>query len=134
MDVKPATRRYLGLLVPTMLLFVGASYGLAWLDRSTEASKGTLAALAVVPIAALLSTFWIQWRFMRDLDEYLRQIHVKALLFGAAVALGIGTGWGYLEAYVDAPALWVFWLNPIFWIAYAIGVVAISLKERVSVQ
>lgn len=134
MDVKPATRRYMRLFIPTMLLFLLASLGLAWLDRTTQTDNLVLAALAIVPIAALLSMFWLHWRYLRDLDEFLRQIQVKGLLFGAAVALGIATGWGYLESYADAPALSVFWLNPIFWMAYAVGVVGFSRREGVSLR
>ena len=134
MDVKPATQRYMRLFIPTMLLFLLASLGLAWLDRTTQTGNLVLAALAIVPIAALLSMFWLHWHYLRDLDEFLRQIQVKGLLFGAAVALGIATGWGYLESYADAPALSVFWLNPIFWMAYAVGVVGFSRREGVSLR
>ena len=132
MDVKPATQRYMRFFIPTMLLFLLSSLGLAWLDRTTELENLVLAALAMIPIAALLSMFWLHWRYLRDLDEFLRQIQVKGLLFGAAVALGIATGWGYLESYADAPALSVFWLNPIFWVAYAVGVVGFTRAAGVS--
>jgi hypothetical protein len=134
MNNRQASRRYMGLLVPLTLLFLACCLGLSWLDRNTDTSNVILAVLALLPIAALLSMFWVQWRYMRDLDEYLRQVHVKALLFGAAVALGVGTGWGFLELFVDAPALPVYWLNPLFWVAYSTGVVALSLRDAKSPQ
>lgn len=132
MDQGRATRRYYSVFAPVMIMFLAGSFGIAWLEDNTATPNWMLAGLAMIPIAALLSMFWLHWRYVRDVDEYLRQIHVKALLFSAAVALGIGTGWGYLEFYLEAPALPVFWLNPLFWTVYGIAVMAFSLRDGVS--
>ena len=123
-----ATRRYYLVLVPVMAIFLGGGLAIDWL-RDMETPGEILAALALVPIAALLSTFWLQWRFIRDLDEYLQLLHVKALLIGAALALGVGTGWGFFEAIAGVPALWVFWLNPLFWVTYSLAVVFFSVRD-----
>lgn len=125
-----ATRRYYGALLPVTAVFLASSFGIAWLDTNTDAPATLLAALTLLPVAALFAMFWVQWRYIRALDEYLRHLHTKALLVGAAVALGIATGWGLFEAITDAPALWVFWLNPLFWIAYAVAVVGFSLRDN----
>ena len=95
--------------------------GLAWLDKNASLPGALFVALTIIPIAALLSMFWLHWRFLQEIDEYLRQIQINALLCGAAVALAIATGWGYLEKYSDLAALPVFWLNPVFWVAYGIA-------------
>jgi hypothetical protein len=131
MSSKQATTRYYGGLMVAVAVLVGSSLVIAWLDDNAGLPKEMLAALAVVPIAALLSMFWVHWRYLRQLDEYLRQLHVKAVLVATAITLGTGTGWGYLESAADAPALPVFWLNPLFWVVYAIVYVFFSGKDRV---
>ena len=122
------------MFIPAMFVFLGGSVGLTWLDNGTETPNAVLAVLAIVPIVALLSMFWLHWRFLQDIDEFLRQIQIKALLFGAAIALGFGTAWGYFEMYIGAPAISVFWLNPLFWAAYALGVVFFSRTDGASLR
>lgn len=122
---RRATRRFLWVMAPAMLVVLAASLGLDWLEgtlsgKSAETSA-LLVALAVVPIAALLCTFWAMWRFVMEVDEFLRLIQVKALLIGALTVLVAATGWGYLEAHAGAAALPVFWLNPLFWLGYALA-------------
>ena len=129
MNVKQATRRYYAVFVPVMLVFLASSLGIFWLDSVNAASDGVLAILAVIPIAAILSMFWIHWRYMQDIDEFLRQIQMKGMMVGAAVALGAGTAWGYLEMYADAPPISVFWINPLFWVAYAVATMIFSKRE-----
>lgn len=113
-----------------MIIFMAGSLGLAWLDTNSDLPGTVLIALTIIPIMALLSMFWIHWRFMREIDEYLRLIQVKALLSGTAVVMVIATGWGYLESYVDTPALPIFWLNPIFWAAYGAGAGYFTYRDR----
>jgi len=133
MNVKQATRRYYAGFIPAMLVFLGGSVGLFWLDNSDVVTNEILAALAIIPIIAILSMFWIHWRYMQDIDEFLRQIQIKGMMIGAAVALGAGTAWGYLEMYVDAPPISVFWINPLFWVAYSVAKAVFSRREGSSV-
>lgn len=130
MSEKQAARRYHSVFIPTMIVFLGGSLGLAWLDKNTDLSGAVLVSLTVVPILALLSMFWIHWRFLNEIDEYLREIQIKSLLFGAAIVMAIATAWGYLEAYVNAPALPIFWLNPIFWMAYGAGAGYFTMRDK----
>ena len=130
MNTKRATARYFALFIPAMLIFLGASVGLGWLEKGDAVSKGVMIGLALIPIVALLSMFWLQWRYLSDIDEYLRQIQIKGLLFAAAIVMALATGWGYLENFGYVPAFPVFWLNPIFWLAYAVGVGFLSWQAE----
>ena len=121
MSTKQATSRYFWVFVPAMLIFLASSLGLKWLETNSSVSAPVFIGLAIVPIVALLSMFWLHWRHIQEIDEYLRLVQIKALLFGAAIAMSVATGWGYLENYADVPAMPMFWLNPIFWIAYAVA-------------
>ena len=48
---------------------------------------------------------------------------------GAAAVVLTATVWGYLEAYADAPDLPMFWLNPLYWVAYSLGVLVTTKRE-----
>jgi hypothetical protein len=73
-----------------------------------------LYALATIPVVAILSAFWAHLRFINEVDEFLRTIQIKAVIFGIACVRAIASGWGTLELLADAPKLKVFWLLPIF--------------------
>jgi len=129
MNVNRAARRYHMGFIPAMTVFLAGSLGLVWLDANADPGPWIMAALAVIPVVALLSMFWLHWRFMQDVDEFLRKIQVNSILCAAAVVLAIATGWGYMENFVDAPALSVFWLNPIFWATYGIAATIFTRRE-----
>ena len=116
-----AKQRYFRVFIPAMLIFLGSCLGLAWFRLDLLLPQPALYVVALVPIVALLSVFWAHWRLMQEIDEFLRTVQMQAVLFGLAIVLLISTGWGFLEMYMDAPALGIFWLNPIFWLAYALG-------------
>lgn len=129
MNSRQTNQRYFGGIIAATFVLVAGSLGISWLGNNTDTPRMLLGVLSVVPIAALLSMFWVHWRYLRELDEYLRQLHVQALLFAAAITLGVGTGWGYLEIAIDVPALAVYWLNPLYWIVYSVAVVFLSARD-----
>lgn len=122
-----AKKRYFRVFYPAMAIFLVASAALGALDP--KAVSPVLAyGLALVPIVALLSVFWAHWRFMNEIDEFLRTIQMQAVLFGVAVVLVISFGWGFLENYVDAPRLHIIWLTPIYWLAYAAAATVLTRR------
>lgn len=123
-----ATRRYFSIIIPAGAVILGASLALDWADdNSVLAGPGRYAG-AIVPIAALLSVFWAHWRYMSEIDEFLRSIQIKALFVALTAVMTIATGWGYLEFYADAPPLSIFWLNPLYWLAYSAGAVIFNIR------
>ena len=129
MTVKRAARRYYLVFAPAMAIFLAASFSIDWIDDNLIIQPAALYGLTIVPIMALISTFWAHWRFLTEVDEFLREIQLKALLIGLVCVMVIATTWGYLEAYANAPDLKLFWINPIFWVSYAIAGGIISLRE-----
>ena len=129
MTVERATRRYFALLVPAMLVFMSSTLGIVWADDTLALPSAAPYALTVVPIAALLSTYWALWRFITEIDEFLRLIQIKSIIIGLMAVMMVITGWGLMELYADAPALGIFWLNPLFWVAYAIAALIITKRD-----
>lgn len=129
MTVERATRRYFVLLVPAMLVFMSSTLGIVWAEDNLALPAAASYALTIVPIAALFSTYWALWRFIAEIDEFLRLIQIKSIIIGLIVVMMVITGWGLMEIYADAPALGIFWLNPVFWVAYAIAALIITKRD-----
>lgn len=130
MTEKQATFRYYKAMVPAVVIYLAACFSAANLDESGGNATGTLYTLIAIAVGALFVTFWAHWRFTQEIDEFLRIIQFKALLFGLLSIMIIATGWGMMETFATAPALPIFWLNPIFWVAYAIAGATLTLRER----
>ena len=129
MMYKQANRRFLTVMMSAMALFLLFSLLIDWSNRNLELAAPILWAASLVPIAALLTTLWAHWRFVTEIDEFLRSIQIKAIFVGLAVIRILVSSWGYLERYVDAPTLPMFWLNPIYWIAYSCAAMVFSRRE-----
>jgi len=129
MTQEQASRRYFSVLIPATIVFVAASYGITLADNAAILPPWALYAVAIVPIAALLGMFWAHWRYMREIDEFLRSIQVKAAFAGLVIVLTIASGWGYLEFYAEVAPLSIYWLNPLYWIVYSIAAVIFTLRS-----
>ena len=117
------------LLVPAMIVFIASTLGIVWAEDNLALPAAAFYALTMVPIAALLSTYWALWRFITEIDEFLRMIQIKSIIIGLIAVMVVITGWGLMEIYADAPALGIFWLNPVFWVAYAIAALIITKRD-----
>ena len=122
--------RFVTVAVLSMAVFLMLSATIARVDQGSGSASPWLWLASGISIAALLAPLWALWRYLWELDEYLRSIQFNAIFFGLAVLLVLVTGWGYAELFADAPPLAIFWLNPAFWLAYSLAVVAQSVSER----
>ena len=129
MTNETANRRYMSIVIPASIVFVGTSYAIKQADGAGMLPPPALYVAALVPVAAMLTMFWAQWRYVSEIDEFLRFIQIKAAFAALAVVMTIATGWGYLEFYAEAPLLSIFWLNPLYWIAYSIAAVTFSIRD-----
>ncbi|MGI9464624.1 MAG: hypothetical protein ACR2OM_11820 [Aestuariivirgaceae bacterium] len=129
MTPEQATRRYFKIFIPSMIGYLAGSLGITWIADHVNLPPIVLHGLAAIPIAAMLSVFWAHWRFINEIDEFLRTIQIKAVLFGTACVMVVAMGWGTLEMFADAPKLQVFWLMPIFWVCYSAAAVFVTKRE-----
>lgn len=129
MTNKQATRRYLGLVIPGAVLFLGVSVILRAADDAAMLPSSALYAVSILPVGMMLGMFWAQWRYMNEIDEFLRSIQLKAVFAGLIVTMTAATGWGWLEFYAEASPLPVFWLNPLYWIGYSIAVLVFAPRD-----
>ena len=145
MTEKQALSRYYKISLPAMALYIISIAAAVWARDgmiTSESvfnfwSQGNLGfaraiyyALVLMPIIALCGMAWAHWRFITELDEYLRMIQIKGLLFGLLCILSVATGWGMIEMLLRLPALPIFWLVPIFWLGFSISIGFIKAKDR----
>jgi hypothetical protein len=126
---EKATRRYLWLLFPGALALIGTSIILRLAEDASLLPQPALYAVSIVPVGIMLGMFWAHWRYMGEIDEFLRSIQVKGVFTGLIVVITVATGWGWLEFYADAPPLSIFWLNPIYWITYGMAVMIFTPRD-----
>ena len=129
MTYQQAQRRFTATMMIAMAIFLAASFAIARMANMAALPGWALWLMSLVPIATLLFALWAHWRFINQLDEFLRSIQIKAILLGLAVVMSLASSWGYLEAYADAAALPLLWINPIYWIAYSAGVIYFTRRD-----
>ena len=76
--------------------------------------------LALAVAAPVVGHIWAMLDLMRRADEYLRALYAKAFIVAAGLAFALWTGWGFVEAYADAPHLQGWLIYPLFWGLYGL--------------
>ena len=115
---SPALRRYLRRFVPTMIVYVLACFTVSSILGEPGEPTGVSAyLLAMIPALPIIAVFWILGRYLvEETDEYLRMLTVRQMLVATGFTLTLATLWGFLEIYVDAPHIPLFFV-PVTWFA-----------------
>lgn len=129
MTCERATRRFFEVFIPSMAGYMAGTLGTVWAQDHLNLPPIALYGLAAIPVAAILGIFWAHWRFVTEIDEFLRTIQIKALLFALVCLMVTASAWGTLENLADAPSLDVFWLVPIFWSCYGLAALVITRRD-----
>lgn len=130
MEQKQVKRRYFKIFIPSMIVYVVSVLGISHAENMNWVSGFALYIFAAIPVGAILTWFWAQWRFINELDEYLKMLQMKAVMFALAIILSISTGWGLLEMLANAPKLEIFWLVPIGFTSFGLGQAIFQMLEK----
>jgi len=129
MSQKQARRRYISIFIPSMAIYFSGTLGISLAAKYQSLPSIALYGLAIIPILALIAWMWAQWRYINELDEFLRMIEIKAVLVGVAGVMAIAAGWGIAEMLTDAPNLPVIWIVVIFSVLYGLAQMVITRRE-----
>src|ERR1700742_4485061 len=131
MPNSKAGRRYVYRLAPTMLLYLVFLF-IAQRTFHHHHLTGFFAyVLAVLPALPLIGCIAVVGLYIaEESDEFERSIIVQSMLWGFGGALSVGTIWGFLEDYVNAPHISGFYVYMVFWIFMGISQPFIRLKYR----
>jgi len=127
---SPALRRYLRRLIPTAAIYVGAVLLASSVLGEPGQPTGVAAyALAILPALPIIAVFWIMGRFLvEEQDEYLRLLMVRQMLVATGFTLSLATLWGFLEIYVNAPHIPLFFVAVTWFAGLGVG----SLWNRIA--
>lgn len=124
---KSAKRRYLRLLWPLMTIYViivlGGSYGLSQFETEPRWLQISLAVASAAPVIA---TLFALLRYANETDEYSRLVQLKALAWGGALTISVVFLVGFLQIFDVITAFDVFWLGPLFFLAYGLAVMSLQ--------
>ena len=126
-----ASRRYQYRLLPTMLVYVLFTFIAKWSFDHLHPTGLTVYLLALLPALPLVGSIAIVGLYIaEESDEFERSILIQSMLWGFAAALAIGSVWGSLEQFANAPHRSAFYAYLSFWIVSAISQSVIRLRYR----
>lgn len=116
-------RRIIGASLIYGALLLGATLA----ERQLAPGLAARAALALLPGVALVAVFAVVGRYLvEEVDEYLRAVMVRKILWATGATLVVVTIWGFLESFHVVPRE-PMWYVSVLWLA-CLGVV--DLVER----
>lgn len=129
MTEKQATRRYFKIFIPAMIVYLLWVFWIHSLEEKFSLWAIELYSMSIIPIGALFFVFWGHWRFIGEIDEFMRSVQIKALLFGLACILAFSTAWWMFEDLANAPVFELSAIMPIFAVCYSVAVVYMNICE-----
>jgi hypothetical protein len=119
---KQANKRYHRLFTPAMIAYaIFVTGGVFWVHFTGPNNPiiRTLAGLgAGIPLVVAI---WALMRFVRETDEFNRQMNLIALAFAGGVTASLAALIGFLQMYDVVPMFPAFWFVIIYFPAYGIG-------------
>ncbi len=131
MTQKQAHLRYMKLFVPAMAMYVLSMLGISLAKKNASIPEPLLYGVALIPAVFVLVWIWGHMRYITELDEYLRGLQVRAIMFAMAAVMAFSTVWGMLEELADAPAMPIFFIVPGFYFTYGLAYVIVAKRAGV---
>jgi hypothetical protein len=129
--VTKAGRRYISRLAATMLVYLLFFFITQWTFHHLHPTGLIVYLLAILPALPIVGSLAIVGLYIaEESDEFERSILVQSMLWGFGVALAIGSVWGCLEDFANAPHRSAFYAYLSFWIVMGISGVVIRLRYR----
>jgi xanthosine utilization system XapX-like protein len=131
MPKSKAERRYVYRLAPTMLIYIVFVFVAQWTFHHHRPTGILAYLLAVLPALPLIASLAIVGLYIaEESDEFLRSILVQSMLWGLGGALSVGTVWGFLEDFANAPHVSMFYVYVFFWVFMGISQPFIRRRYR----
>jgi hypothetical protein len=126
-----ARRRYISRLLPTMVLYILFLFIAQWTFHHLHPTGIVAYLLAVLPALPLVGSLAIVGLYVaEESDEFERAIIVQSMLWGLGGALSVGTVWGCLEDFANAPHISIFYVYVFFWIFMGLSQPFIRMRYR----
>ncbi|GEM_PF-7095599 len=119
------------------MLFLSAGYVIGVMAAAVAGHSKTLSPLtiyiaAIIPTLFIFAILWVQWKFVKSLDEYLRAIHTEAMIIGSMISIAVAGSWGLPEMLADVPHLPVFYVMPLYYLAFAVSITVLKKRAKIT--
>ena len=131
MSKKSATRRYLTATVLIMIGYIISIFGVSWAEDKLNLPMWAYYGLALIPAMCIIAWIGMFWRFMMEVDEYLRRIQIAGVVTALAFVMAFCSSWGLLEFFTNVPKFPVFYIMPLYCVFYGIATMIIARREGV---
>lgn len=128
---KRAARRYFKVFVPAMVIYLIGVLGISWAEEKSYLPQSAVYALTLIPVFAIFAWMWAQWRYVKELDEYLRKLQTEAMMIGLMIVTAIASGWGLMELMTDVPRIPIFFAGPGFYLIYGIAYAVLAKRAGI---
>ena len=126
-----AAKRYFKVFVPAMIIYLIGVFGISWADNKSYLPQSAIFILTIIPALAIFVWMWAQWRYVKELDEYLQKLQTEAMMIGLMTVTAIASGWGLMELMTDVPRVPIFFAGPGFYLVYGIATVALTKRAGI---
>jgi MFS family permease len=121
-NFKQANKRYHRLFTPAMIAYGICVTGGIFLVHFTGPDNLFIRILAGLGAGIpLVVAIWALMRFVRETDEFNRQMNLSALAFAGGVTAGFAALVGFLQMYDVVPKFPAFWFTIIYFSTYRLG-------------
>ncbi len=121
-NFKQANQRYKALFLPAMLLYCTSIVGgVFWVHATGPDNLPVRIASGLGAGIPLVVAIWALMRFVRETDEYSRQMSLQALAFAGGVTASLAALVGFLQMYHVVPMFPAFWFVIIYFPAFGFG-------------
>lgn len=121
-NFKQANQRYKALFLPAMLAYsVSIVGGVFWVQASAPDNFIVRIIAGLAAAIPLVVAIWALMRFVRETDEYNRQLNLEALAFAGGVTASLAALIGFLQMYDVVPMFPAFWFVILYFPAYGFG-------------
>jgi len=122
---------FIGRLLTTTLISLGVVIYTKWAFQHFHPAGFRIYVLALLPAVPTVASLVVVGLYIsEEKDEFERSIIIRSVLWGLGAALAVGSTWGMLEQFAQAPHLSSFLSYLFFWIVWAISGTIIRLRYR----
>lgn len=121
MTPQRAKRRYFVGFSIAMSLYVVSVFGVSLAIRRLGIEGPALYALAVLPSLPLIYSIYVMGRYLNEMDEYQRALHMRRMIAGIGATLSVCSVWGFLEIFANTPHLDLYLVYPMFSIFWGLS-------------
>jgi len=130
MTNKEALKRYFMVFVPSMAGYLISVFGVAAIIDEGDPVTVLTYILALIPAGFVFIFMWASVRYVSELDEFLKMLQIKAVLWGLTALMAVSTAWGFLEMFTNVPKLPIFYAMPGFFLFYGLASVIINKRDN----